>query len=56
MALQNASVPRSQGSFSADAGHGTVEERIAELQQLLSKGILTESEYQAQRQRIISRI
>jgi len=43
----------SGGSFDFGAGEGTTEQRIARLQQLLDRGILTESEFQAQRQQII---
>jgi hypothetical protein len=55
------SSPPSDGSASGfDAfgtdNRGTVEERLAKLQQLLSQGILTQSEYEAQRQRIIDGI
>ena len=49
-------VPYSTRAFDAGAGQGTVQDRLARLQQLLDKGILTESEYQAQRQQIISGI
>lgn len=38
------------------AGARTAEDRIAVLQHLLDQGLLTESEFQAQRQRIISEI
>jgi hypothetical protein len=44
------------GAFDTSGGPGAVEERLARLQQLLGKGILTESEYQAQRQQVISGI
>jgi len=44
----------SGGSFDFRVGDGTTEQRIAKLQQLLDRGILTESEFQAQRQQIIS--
>lgn len=50
------STPAAFGSFNTGAGEGTAEQRIAKLKQLLDKGILTESEYEAQRQRIISGI
>jgi Short C-terminal domain len=43
-------------SFGSGTGQGSVEERIAKLQQLHDKGILTESEYQAKRQQIINEI
>jgi hypothetical protein len=51
----------SDGSIADFAAHGTdgratVEERLAKLQQLLSQGILTESEYETQRQRVIEAI
>ena len=46
--------PSSFGSFDHGAGQGTQQERLAKLQQLLDKGILTESEYQAQRQQVIN--
>jgi hypothetical protein len=38
----------------AAGGARTIEDRIAVLQHLLDQGLLTESEFQAQRQRIIS--
>ncbi len=47
------SMPTAFGSFDTGAGGGTVEQRIARLQQLLDKGILTESEFAAQRQQVI---
>ncbi len=37
-------------------GSGTVKERLAKLDQLLSEGVLTQSEYDTQRERIISEI
>ena len=40
-------------SFDTGAGEGSVEQRIARLAQLLDKGILTESEFEAQRQQVI---
>lgn len=46
--------PPSFTSFDTSGGQGTVEDRLARLRQLLDKGILTESEYQSQRQQIIS--
>jgi hypothetical protein len=48
------SSPASGGSGADD--HGTVPERLARLQQLLSQGVLTQSEYDTQRQRIIEGI
>ena len=48
--------PAAFGSFNTGPGEGTVEQRIARLQQLLDKGILTESEFEAQRQQVISGI
>ncbi len=50
------STPDAFGSFNTGAGQGTPEQRIAKLKQLLDKGILTESEYEAQRQQVISGI
>ena len=47
------STPMSSSAFDTGAGEGTVEQRIARLQQLLDKGILTESEFAAQRQQVI---
>jgi hypothetical protein len=47
------STPTAFGSFNTGAGEGTAEQRIGKLKQLLDKGILTESEYEAQRQQII---
>jgi hypothetical protein len=41
------------GAFDTSGGQGTKDERIARLQQLLDKGILTESEFGAQRQQIL---
>ncbi len=46
--------PSSFGSFDTGVGQGTQQERLAKLQQLLDKGILTESEYQAQRRQVIN--
>jgi hypothetical protein len=46
--------PAAFGSFAEGTGQGTAEERLTKLQQLFDKGILTESEYQAKRQQIIS--
>jgi hypothetical protein len=43
----------SLGAFDTSGGQGTKDERIARLQQLLDKGILTDSEFQAQRQQIL---
>jgi hypothetical protein len=40
----------------ARSGHVSVEDRLAKLQELLSKGIVTQSEYDTQRQRIIEGI
>ncbi len=40
----------------SDQGGGTVKDRLAKLDALLSEGVLTQSEYDAQRQRIISEI
>jgi hypothetical protein len=48
------STPASFGSFNTGSGEGTVEQRIAKLQQLHDKGILTESEFEAQRQQVIN--
>jgi len=48
--------PSAFDPFSGGAGQGTVEDRMAKLQQLYDKGILTESEYQAKRQQIINGI
>jgi len=42
------------GSFDTGAGQGTKEERLTRLRQLLDKGILTESEYEAQRQQVLN--
>jgi hypothetical protein len=44
------------GGSSTAAGARTAEDRIAVLQHLQDHGLLTESEFQAQRQRIISEI
>jgi hypothetical protein len=41
------------GAFDTSGGQGTKDERIARLQQLLDKGILTESEFGARRQQIL---
>ena len=41
------------GAFDTSGGQGTKDERIARLQHLLDKGILTESEFGAQRQQIL---
>jgi hypothetical protein len=41
------------GAFDSGGGHGSAEERLAQIKQLLDKGILSESEYQAKRQQII---
>ena len=41
------------GSFDTSGGQGTQEQRIAKLQDLLNKGILTQSEFEAQRQQIL---
>jgi hypothetical protein len=49
-----ASAQSSFGSFDMGSGQGSREERLAKLQQLLNKGILTESEYETQRQQIIN--
>jgi len=48
--------PMAFDPLGASTGQGTPEQRIATLQQLLDKGILTESEFQAKRQQIISEI
>jgi hypothetical protein len=44
--------PAAFGSFDTGMGQGTKHEQLARLQQLLDKGILTESEYEAQRQQV----
>lgn len=44
------------GSFGTGTGRGTPEQRLTALKQLLDKGILTESEYHAKRQQIISEL
>jgi hypothetical protein len=41
------------GAFDGGGGPGSAEERLAQIKQLLDKGILSESEYQAKRQQII---
>jgi len=41
------------GSFDTSGGQGSREQRIAKLQELLDKGILTQSEFEAQRQQIL---
>lgn len=41
------------GAFDSEGGPGSAEERLAQIKQLLDKGILSESEYQAKRQQII---
>jgi hypothetical protein len=41
------------GAFDSGGGPGSVEERLAQIKQLLDKGILSESEYQAKRLQII---
>lgn len=41
------------GAFGSGGGPGGAEERLAQIKQLLDKGILSESEYQAKRQQII---
>lgn len=43
-------------AFGTTGGSGTAEQRLAQLRQLLDKGILTESEYAAKRQGIISEL
>jgi hypothetical protein len=48
--------PMAFDPFGAATGQGSPEQRIATLQQLLDKGILTESEFQAKRQQIINEI
>jgi hypothetical protein len=45
--------PAPFGSFDTGAGQGTKHEQLARLQQLLDKGILTESEFEAQRQQLL---
>jgi hypothetical protein len=40
-------------TFGGGAGQGTAEHRLATLQQLLDKGMLTQSEYETKRQQII---
>jgi hypothetical protein len=44
------------GGVAGGVAGGTVEQRLAVLQDLVTKGVLTEAEYQAQRQRIIEQI
>jgi hypothetical protein len=44
------------GAGAGLAGGGSVEERLGKLEDLLSKGILTQSEYDTQRQRVIEGI
>ena len=46
--------PSSFDSFGGGAGAGSSQERVAKLQQLLDKGILTESEFQTQRQQVLN--
>jgi Short C-terminal domain len=41
------------GSFDTGQGQGSQQERLARLQQLLDRGILTESEFEAQRQQVL---
>jgi hypothetical protein len=48
------SAQSSFGSFNMGSGQGSREERLAKLQQQFNKGILTESEYEAQRQQVIN--
>jgi Short C-terminal domain len=45
--------PGPVGSFDTGMGQGTKHEQLARLQQLLDKGILTESEFEAQRQQVL---
>jgi hypothetical protein len=48
------SAPGPVGSaFDTTGGAGTADERIARLRELLDKGILTESEFQAKRQQVL---
>jgi hypothetical protein len=47
------SPPPPVGAFDRGGGAGSAEERLAQIKQLLDKGILSESEYQAKRQQII---
>ncbi len=49
-----APTPSTFSAFDTSGGQGSVEERLARLKQLLDKGIVTESEFQAQRQQIIN--
>ncbi|HYS33756.1 MAG TPA: SHOCT domain-containing protein, partial [Streptosporangiaceae bacterium] len=51
-----APTPSTFSAFDTSGGQGSVEERLARLKQLLDKGIVTESEFQAQRQQIINGI
>jgi len=51
-----AGVAAGQGLTGAGLGVGSAEDRLAKLEDLLSKGILTQSEYDTQRQRIIEGI
>jgi putative oligomerization/nucleic acid binding protein len=44
------------GAFGSGGGPGSAEERLAQIKQLLDKGILSESEYQAKRQQIIDEL
>jgi hypothetical protein len=46
--------PSAFDSFNPGAGEGTADQRLARLQQLLDKGILTESEYATLRQQILN--
>jgi Short C-terminal domain len=46
--------PSAFDSFGGGAAAGSSQERIAKLQQLLDKGILTESEFQTQRQQVLN--
>ena len=42
------------GSFDTGAGQGSRDQRLGRLKQLLDKGILTESEYETQRQQVLN--
>ncbi|HET9897049.1 MAG TPA: hypothetical protein VFQ44_19110 [Streptosporangiaceae bacterium] len=55
-AMDQGGAAGSAGSGTPAGGPGTVRERLVKLGQLLSEGVLTQSEYDAQRQRIISEI
>lgn len=47
--------PDTFGSFDLGPGEGSTEQKLARLRQLLDKGILTDSEYQAQAQQLTGR-